>query len=136
MLNTRLSRCAQVLAAWHSAGVFTSAFAPSHRGKQIARGAGCTKIGYHGRAYRLDGRLEQLPDQYGFPNLDKSTHGLVPVVVAVKGGIVFVTQGPQLGNGALEQLPELLPPNLEIFFSDDSINDINWKLNLDKMQAS
>ena len=28
ILNTRLSRWAQVIAAWHSAGVLTSAFAP------------------------------------------------------------------------------------------------------------
>ena len=28
ILKTRLRRCAQVIAAWHSAGVFTSAFAP------------------------------------------------------------------------------------------------------------
>jgi len=105
-----------------------------HRGKQIAQGAGCTKIfkcGYHGWAYRLDGKLEHIPDQHGFPNLDKSTHGLVPVTVAVKGGIVFVTQQPQLGDGALEQLPELLPANFEIFSSDDSITDINWKLNME-----
>ena len=53
-----------------------------HRGMQLADGSGCAKIfrcTYHGWAYRLDGRLEYVPDEHGFPNLDKSTHGLVPV---------------------------------------------------------
>lgn len=105
-----------------------------HRGKQIVEGEGCTKIfkcGYHGWAYRLDGLLEHIPDAHGFPNIDKSTHGLVPVGVEVKGGIVFVTQETAVSSGALEELPDLLPSNLSVFSSTDNTSSINWKLNME-----
>ena len=45
-----------------------------HRGMQLAEGSGCAKIfrcTYHGWAYRLDGKLEYVPDQHGIPDLDK-----------------------------------------------------------------
>ena len=103
-----------------------------HRGMQLAEGSGCTKIfrcTYHGWAYRLDGRLEYVPDDYGFPGLDKSTHGLVPVHdVAVKGGLVFVTQDMPIGEGALESLPDLLAEDQAIFDSRETVSEVNWKL--------
>ncbi|MGI9324623.1 MAG: aromatic ring-hydroxylating oxygenase subunit alpha [Pseudomonadales bacterium] len=103
-----------------------------HRGMQLAEGSGCTKIfrcTYHGWAYRLDGRLEYVPDEYGFPNLDKSTNGLVPVHdVAAQGGLVFVTQDAPIGAGALESLPDLLAQDQVIFDSRETVNEVNWKL--------
>jgi phenylpropionate dioxygenase-like ring-hydroxylating dioxygenase large terminal subunit len=54
-----------------------------HRGMEVvSSGAGCSKVfvcGYHGWAYGLDGRLQHVPHEHGFPGLDKETHGLVPV---------------------------------------------------------
>ena len=103
-----------------------------HRGMQLAEGSGCAKIfrcTYHGWAYRLDGRLEYVPDQHGFPALDKSTHGLVPVHdVTVQGGLVFVTQDEPIGAGALESLPDLLSPDQVVFASSETVSDVNWKL--------
>ena len=103
-----------------------------HRGMQLATGSGCTKIfrcTYHGWAYRLDGRLEYIPDEYGFPDLDKDTHGLVPVHdVEVKSGLVFVTQDEPVGRGALESLPDLLTGDQVIFASGESVSEVNWKL--------
>jgi phenylpropionate dioxygenase-like ring-hydroxylating dioxygenase large terminal subunit len=103
-----------------------------HRGMQLADGTGCTKIfrcTYHGWAYRLDGRLEYVPDEHGFPGLDKSTRGLVPLhSVSVQGGLVFVTQDDPIGEGALEALPDLLAPDQIIFDSHESVSDVNWKL--------
>jgi phenylpropionate dioxygenase-like ring-hydroxylating dioxygenase large terminal subunit len=99
---------------------------------QLAKGSGCAKVfrcTYHGWAYRLDGRLEYVPDDYGFPDLDKSTHGLVPVHdVAVKGGLVFVTQDVPIGKGALESLPDLLAPDQAVFDSRETVSEVNWKL--------
>ncbi len=99
---------------------------------QLADGSGCAKIfrcTYHGWAYRLDGRLEYVPDEHGFPDLDKSSHGLVPVYeVSVNGGLVFVTQDEPIGLGALESLPDLLTPDQEIFDSNESVSEVNWKL--------
>jgi phenylpropionate dioxygenase-like ring-hydroxylating dioxygenase large terminal subunit len=100
-----------------------------HRGMQLAEGAGCTKIfrcTYHGWAYRLDGKLEYIPDQHGFPDLDKEQHGLVPVHdVSVHSGLVFVTQDAPVGEGALESLPDLLAPDQIIFDTRESVSDVN-----------
>lgn len=103
-----------------------------HRGMQLAEGSGCTKIfrcSYHGWAYRLDGRLEYVPHQHGFPDLDKESSGLVPVhAVTIQNGLVFVTQDEPVGLGALESLPELLTEDQVLFDSNESVDDINWKL--------
>lgn len=103
-----------------------------HRGMQLADGSGCTKIfrcNYHGWAYRLDGRLEYVPHEHGFPELDKNSNGLVPVhEVEIRSGLVFVTQDEPVGLGALDSLPDLLTENQVLFDSSESVEDINWKL--------
>jgi choline monooxygenase len=103
-----------------------------HRGMQLAEGSGCTKIlrcPYHGWAYRLDGQLEYVPHEYGFPGLDKDNNGLVPVhAVDIRGGLVFVTQDEPVGPGALESLPDLLTDDQVVFDSNETVDDINWKL--------
>jgi len=103
-----------------------------HRGMQLVEDSGCTKIfrcTYHGWAYRLDGRLEYVPHEHGFPDLDKDSNGLVPVHdVTIRSGLVFVTQDEPVGAGALESLPELLTDDQVLFDSNESVDDINWKL--------
>ena len=103
-----------------------------HRGMQLADGAGCTRIfrcTYHGWAYRLDGSLEYIPHEHGFPELDKSINGLVPVhSVEVHSGLVFVTQDDPVGRGALESLPYLLSDDQIVFDSNEKVEDVNWKL--------
>ena len=103
-----------------------------HRGMQLADGSGCTKIfrcNYHGWAYRLDGRLEYVPHEHGFPDLDKNNNGLVPVhAVEIRSGLVFITQDEPIGLGALDSLPDLLTENQVLFDSSESVEDINWKL--------
>ena len=103
-----------------------------HRGMQLADGSGCMKIfrcNYHGWAYRLDGRLEYVPHEHGFPDLDKNSNGLVPVhEVEIRSGLVFITQDEPVGLGALDSLPDLLTENQVLFDSSESVEDINWKL--------
>jgi choline monooxygenase len=103
-----------------------------HRGMQLAEGSGHTKLfrcTYHGWAYRLDGRLEYVPHDHGFPNLDKDGNGLVPVhAVNVQSGLVFITQDQPVGPGALESLPDLLSDDQVLFESDEHVDKINWKL--------
>ena len=103
-----------------------------HRGMQLADGAGCTKIfrcNYHGWAYRLDGRLEYVPHEHGFPDLDKGSNGLVPLhSVDIQSGLVFITQDEPVGLGALESLPDLLTDDQVIFESQEKVEEINWKL--------
>ena len=70
-----------------------------------------------------------MPHEHGFPDLDKDANGLVPVCdVKVEGGLVFVTQDEPVGPGALESLPDLLDESQVVFSSDETVNDINWKL--------
>ena len=81
-----------------------------HRGRQLAEGSGCTRsfvCGYHGWAYRLDGRLQHIPDDQGFPQVDKRDFGLVPVTVEERGGIVFDGAGCHFHSALLPHCPRL-----------------------------
>ncbi len=108
-----------------------------HRGMQVAKGSGCVKAfvcGYHGWTYRLDGRLRHIPHDYGFPDLEKSEHSLVPVQVRELHGFVFVTQEEPVDEGALkglDEIPELITPDQRIFASGDNVSDVNWKLSME-----
>ena len=65
--------------------------------------SGCKKAltcRYHAWTYGLDGRLRGIPDEHGFPGIDKSAHGLVPVTRWSKHGMVFVTQDEAGGASA------------------------------------
>jgi phenylpropionate dioxygenase-like ring-hydroxylating dioxygenase large terminal subunit len=103
-----------------------------HRGMRLADGTGCTKAfvcGYHGWTYRLDGQLLQIPHDAGFPDVDKSQHGLVPVHAEEQCGLVFVTQiQSPIGAGALDGLPDFFATGQRIFVSTESVADVNWKL--------
>ncbi len=106
-----------------------------HRGVTVAHGSGCTRVfscRYHGWAYNLDGALTHVPHETGFPGLDKSAHGLVPVhSVVEQGGLVFVAIEAPIDAGALTELPELIGENQAIFASSDAVNEFNWKLNIE-----
>lgn len=103
-----------------------------HRGMRLADGEGCTKAfacPYHAWTYGLDGSLRHLPGEEGFPGLDKATHGLMPVhQVIEKGGLVFVTQDEPLSDGALPDVPDLLPPDYVLFNKLEFDDKANWKL--------
>jgi len=106
-----------------------------HRGTQVAEGSGCAKAlvcRYHGWTYGLDGKLGFVPHAHGFPGLDKDAHGLVPVRVREKGGLVFVTQEPsQGGDRALDALPDLLGKDQRLFAARESRVPANWKIFLE-----
>jgi phenylpropionate dioxygenase-like ring-hydroxylating dioxygenase large terminal subunit len=103
-----------------------------HRGTQLASGAGCEKAfmcRYHGWTYDLDGRLRHVPHEHGFPGLDKSTRGLVPVETVELHGVVFVTQEqPAVAGASLDELPPLIPPNLEVIRTTALEIPANWKI--------
>ena len=103
-----------------------------HRGMQVAEDAGCKKAfacRYHGWTYGLDGALKRVPHEEGFPGLDKSQHGLVPVKAVEKNGIVFVTQDSP--GAPLEDLPALLEPEQRLFGCDETVMEANWKVFLE-----
>jgi phenylpropionate dioxygenase-like ring-hydroxylating dioxygenase large terminal subunit len=106
-----------------------------HRGTQLVTGSGCANAfvcPYHGWTYTLDGRLRGVPHEYGFPDLDKELHSLAPVCVAERFGLVFVTQDePSLTDKSLDQLPELIAPEQQLFATRESEIAANWKIMLE-----
>jgi phenylpropionate dioxygenase-like ring-hydroxylating dioxygenase large terminal subunit len=103
-----------------------------HRGTQLVAGAGCEKAfmcPYHGWTYDLDGRLRHVPHEHGFPGLDKSARGLVPVETVERHGLVFVTQdAPGVADADLDRLPPLLGPGYRLLATDEREVPANWKI--------
>src|SRR5580765_604308 len=106
-----------------------------HRGLPLANGSGQARgfvCGYHGWTYSLDGRLRHVPHEHGFPALDKECHGLVPVATRERLGLVFITQDePGLVDGALDELPDLIRPDQQLFAASDREIEANWKIVLE-----
>ncbi len=106
-----------------------------HRGAEVASGMGCTKAfvcPYHGWTYRLDGRLAGVPHERGFPEIDKSAHGLVPVLAQERSGIVFITQsGEPSADDPGEGLPDLIGADQDLIDTHDNEADFNWKVSIE-----
>ena len=103
-----------------------------HRGMQVAQGSGKTRVivcGYHGWAYQLDGRLSHVPHQGGFPQLEKSCHGLVPVEAREQDGLIYVVQDPISGCwDALAKIPRIIEPDQQVFTASEYTVEANWKI--------
>jgi phenylpropionate dioxygenase-like ring-hydroxylating dioxygenase large terminal subunit len=106
-----------------------------HRGTPLAADSGCCKAfvcPYHGWTYDLDGRLLGVPHESGFPDLDKQLHGLSPVDVWERFGLVFITQDePCLADNSLNHLPELITGEQQLISSRESDIEANWKIMLE-----
>jgi phenylpropionate dioxygenase-like ring-hydroxylating dioxygenase large terminal subunit len=105
-----------------------------HRGMEVVSGAGCSKVfvcGYHGWAYGLDGRLQHVPHEHGFPGLDKAKHGLVPVSAIERNGIVFVNQEGAGDESALGDLPPLIADDQKLLWDNERETEANWKIVLE-----
>lgn len=105
-----------------------------HRGAQVAQGSGCAKAfrcQYHGWTYRLDGSLQHITHQAGFPDFDKQQNGLSQVQVRETNGLIFVSQQNTDCSEMLADLPELLTPQQQIFNSHEYELDVNWKVFLE-----
>ncbi|HVF95066.1 MAG TPA: aromatic ring-hydroxylating dioxygenase subunit alpha [Sphingomonas sp.] len=103
-----------------------------HRGVQLADGSGCARAlvcRYHGWTYALDGRLQAIPDSYGFPGVAKEEHGLVPVETIERFGLIFVRQnGDAALDPALEALAGIIGPEWRLASSSSRAVDANWKI--------
>lgn len=103
-----------------------------HRGMAVAEDGCGTKRGfvcpYHAWLYGLDGGLKRIPDEDGFPDVDKATSGLVEVHSEIKGGLVFVTQDKPISRGALDAMPERITPNQQFMGVKTLRDKANWKL--------
>src|SRR6185436_2201852 len=64
-----------------------------HRGAPVASGCGQARVfacPYHGWTYGLDGKLAGIPEAAAFPGVDKASHGLAPLPVGERHGMIFV----------------------------------------------
>ena len=102
-----------------------------HRGVQLAEGHGCKttfSCPYHAWTYGLDGTLRGVPDEYGFPGLDKAAHGLVPVTAREAAGLVWVTQEGEEDAAAINLVPELFGPDWRVIGFGEGEQAVNWKV--------
>lgn len=106
-----------------------------HRGMTLIEGAGKTSVfrcTYHGWAYGLDGTLQHIPHEQGFPDVDKCNYGLVPIHdVTEVGGLIFVSVEEPVDPGALGEMVQVVPDDHAVFHSNDYVNEVNWKLQLE-----
>lgn len=105
-----------------------------HRGAQVAQGSGCARAfrcNYHGWTYRLDGALQHVPHEEGFPGLDQEQHGLSPVRVRERAGLILVSQQEDEIAGNLDELPEFFSEKQQLFDSSEYTLDLNWKVFLE-----
>ena len=68
-----------------------------HRGSRVADGRGSRKrfvCPYHAWTYGSDGQLLRIPHDEGFPGVDRACHGLTPVPVVEKYGLVWAATSP------------------------------------------
>jgi phenylpropionate dioxygenase-like ring-hydroxylating dioxygenase large terminal subunit len=117
-----------------------------HRGAPVAQGCGNARAftcPYHAWAYDLSGKLLGTTDKVGFAELDLAAHGLVPLPVAEKHGMMFVRPKPVqpdesgtidvdaiLGAMAAD-MAALRLDTYPIFSTDRIAPRINWKFAVD-----
>ncbi|MEX1154194.1 aromatic ring-hydroxylating dioxygenase subunit alpha [Parvibaculum sp.] len=105
-----------------------------HRGVRLAEGTGCRNAftcRYHAWTYGLDGALRGVPHEYGFPGLDKSAHGLVPLATTEKHGMVFVTQEAGGADNEDDVIPDYFGPGWRLVSMSEQDFDFNWKIFVD-----
>ncbi len=106
-----------------------------HRGMRLADGAGCAKAlvcAYHGWTYGLDGALRFVPHgEAGFPDLDKSKHGLKQVHAFEHGGLVFVTQEGAAPGNYFADIPAIIGADQRVYSSGVRETPANWKIALE-----
>ena len=89
---------------------------------------------FHGWNYDLDGRLQFVPDEDRFYDLDKNSSGLIPVHVDTWNGFIFINLNDAPPETLREYLAEL-GERLDDFPFDDMVTnycyravlDANWK---------
>lgn len=103
-----------------------------HRGTQVASGAGCAKsfvCPYHAWTYTIEGKLRHIPHEDGFPGIDKSRNGLVPVHAEERHGLVFISQ--EKSTYAPDDLPVLVRPEQPMLSIAERELEVNWKVFLE-----
>lgn len=114
-----------------------------HRGSPVAlEPSGCERrftCPYHAWTYKLDGSLGAIPNEEGFPGVDRAEMGLVALPCEVRHGLVWVMVTP----GAVIDVAGFLGAELDAELASWTIDgfvversttlteDANWKLIVD-----
>jgi phenylpropionate dioxygenase-like ring-hydroxylating dioxygenase large terminal subunit len=113
-----------------------------HRGARIAEGCGemarSFSCPYHGWTYGLDGALVARPDDGSFAAADPAMHGLRPLPVAEKYGMIWVGLQPQtridpdaLLGGLADELAAYRLDTYHLYETRTLRRQLNWKLAID-----
>ena len=112
-----------------------------HRGSQVAQGRGRRKrfvCPYHAWTYGTDGQLLRIPHDEGFPGVDRACHGLTPIPVVEKYGLVWAMASPgaafdvdQILEGAEHDLATFDLGRYSLYEAREIEQRMNWKLVID-----
>lgn len=111
-----------------------------HRGTAVASGSGCAAsfvCPFHGWVYGTDGALRHVPDEHGFPGLDRESRGLVAIRAVERAGLVFAAQNPpaqhppRAGDDDLADLPDLVGADQMLTDHGELTVAANWKVLLE-----
>jgi len=113
-----------------------------HRGARVAEGHGSGekdfRCPYHGWCYGLDGALIARPDERSFAAAARETHGLRPLPVVEKYGMIWVSPDPEARFDVDEMLGglagDLAAYSLETWHHYETRvlrRKFNWKLGVD-----
>ncbi len=123
-----------------SLGAFLNAC--RHRGARVAEGKGNGRkdfsCPYHGWCYGLDGALIARPDETSFAAAERATHGLRPLPVAEKYGMIWVSPNPAASFDIDQTLAglgdDLAAYGLDTYHHYETRvlhREMNWKLAVD-----
>ena len=112
-----------------------------HRGSRVAEGRGSRKrfvCPYHAWTYGSDGQLLRIPHDEGFPEVDRTCHGLAPVPVVEKYGLLWAMASPgaefdvdQVLEGAEHDLASFDLGRYSLYETRVLEQKMNWKLVID-----
>jgi phenylpropionate dioxygenase-like ring-hydroxylating dioxygenase large terminal subunit len=117
-----------------------------HRGMRLACGSGRSPrllvCPYHAWSYDHDGRLDSLPGEEGFSDVDRDGVRLTPLRVQEEAGLIFVTLAPEshdtaavLAGAAAELAPFALASYHRIERREHRFA-ANWKLTIDSFMEA
>ena len=113
----------------------------SHRGAPVAHGCGRTAsftCRYHAWTYNRSGALNNIPDQRNFPGIEPQEHGLTPLPLIERHGMLWVQPDPK-ATIDLDAHLSTLQEQLANYQLEDYVHyeqrilhrEINWKMPID-----
>ncbi|MBV1930247.1 MAG: Rieske 2Fe-2S domain-containing protein [Porticoccaceae bacterium] len=118
----------------------------SHRGAPVAQGCGRAAgftCPYHAWSYDRAGSLKSIPDQRNFPGIEPQEHGLIPLPLVERHGMIWVLPDPG-GEIDLDTHLEGLQDEMQDYQLQNYVHyesrvlhrDINWKMPIDTFLES